>query len=249
MTFDGVRAKLAGVLETPDREPTAYAIFAHCFTCSKDFKAAVRISTRCAEAGSPSFASTSTGLGDSEGDFAETNLSSNVDDVVAAAAYLDLSHGPASLMVGHSLGGAASSQRRTGCRRFARSRPSQRLLALSTCRRPCCARRRSWPRGKNPRSTSLVGAYACGVQLLDDLREHNIRDCLLRLERALMIFHSPVDTVVGIDQAALLFKSARHPKSFVSLDQADHLLLKDPRDAQYVGEVLAAWASRYVSNR
>lgn len=247
VTFDGARAKLAGVLETPDGSPDAYAIFAHCFTCSKDFKAAVRISRALCGRGVAVLRFDFTGLGESEGDFADTNLSSNVDDVVAAAAYLDLSYGPASLMVGHSLGGAAV---------IAAAHRVSSVRAVATIATPAGTEHLQTTLLKKAPELAEGGESEVDIagrsirvrgQLLEDLREHSIRDYLRELDRALMIFHSPVDTVVGIDQAALLFKSARHPKSFVSLDQADHLLAKDPRDAQYVGEVLAAWASRYVS--
>ena len=246
VTFDGVMGRLAGVLETPDTEPLAYALFAHCFTCSKDFKAAVRIARALCGRGFAVLRFDFTGLGDSEGDFAETNLSSNVDDLVAAAAYLDLEHGPPALMVGHSLGGAAvlAAARRVSSVRaiatIASPAGTEHLQATLLRKAPGLAQ------GADSEVEIAGRPIRVRQQLLEDLSEHNLRDCVRKLDRALMIFHSPVDTVVGIDQAAILFTTARHPKSFVSLDQADHLLLADPRDAQYVGEVLASWASRYV---
>lgn len=246
LQFDGVMGRLAGILETPSSEPLAYALFAHCFTCSKDFKAAVRIARALCARGFAVLRFDFTGLGESEGEFTESSFSSNVDDLVAAAAFLDLHYAPPSLMVGHSLGGAAV---------LAAAHRVSSAKALATIASPAGTEHlQSALLHKAPELASggeaeveIAGrAVRVRSRLLDDLRAHNIRDCVRKLDRALMIFHSPIDSVVGIDQAAALFQAARHPKSFVSLDNADHLLIRDPRDAEYVGEVLASWASRYV---
>ncbi len=246
ITFDGPLGKLAGVLETPDETPRAFALFAHCFTCSKDFKAAVRIARALCQRGFSVLRFDFTGLGDSEGDFATTTFSSNLDDLVAAAAYLETQHKAPSLLVGHSLGGAAvlaAAARMPSARAvatIASPAGTENLHAKLVRKAPELAK------GADSEVDIAGRRIRIGPQLIEDLREHSIRDHVRNLGRALMIFHSPVDGVVDIDQAGVLFKAARHPKSFVSLDQADHLLLRDPRDAAYVGEVLASWASRYV---
>jgi len=246
VTFDGGQGRLAGVLETPDGTPEAHALFAHCFTCSKDFKTAVRISRALCARGFAVLRFDFTGLGDSEGEFADTNFSSNVDDLVAAAAYLDFEHGPARLMVGHSLGGAAvlaSAHRVSSVRALATIASPAGTDHLQTT---LLRQAPELDQGADSQIEIAGRRVRVRAQLLEDLRSHQLLSCVRKLDRALMIFHSPADRVVGIDQAATIFQAARHPKSFVSLDQADHLLLRDPRDAQYVGEVLAAWASRYV---
>lgn len=246
ITFDGPLGQLAGVLETPDGEPRAFALFAHCFTCSKDFKAAVRIARALCQRGFSVLRFDFTGLGDSEGDFATTTFSSNLDDLTAAASYLEAHQQAPSLLVGHSLGGAAvlaAAARMPSARAvatIASPAGTENLQAKLVRKAPELAK------GADSEVDIAGRRIRIGPQMIEDLREHNIRDHVRNLGRAFMIFHSPIDNVVDIDQAGVLFKAARHPKSFVSLDQADHLLLRDPRDAAYVGEVLASWASRYV---
>jgi putative redox protein len=237
--------ELVGRLEMPDGEPSAYALFAHCFTCSKDLKAAGWISRALVERGIAVFRFDFTGLGESEGDFADTNFSSNLEDLVAAGDHLREHYEAAKILIGHSLGGAAV---------LAAARHFEEAVAVATVGAPSDTQHLGdMLRSKAPEieeqgvaEVSLAGRrFTLKRQLLDDLEEQSMRDCIGGLDRALLIFHSPFDEVVGIDHARRIYEAAKHPKSFVSLDDADHLLTRQ-RDARYVGEVLAAWAGRYV---
>ena len=244
--FDGAGgARLAARLHRPATSPRAYALFAHCFTCSKDLRAAVHISRALAERGIATLRFDFTGLGESEGEFAETGFSSNVDDLVAAAAYLREHYGPPSILVGHSLGGAAV---------IAAAHRIAEVRAVATIGAPFDpAHVRSLIDREAP---DLAERGECEITLagrrfrvrksfLDDIEEQPQRERIRTLDRALLVFHSPQDEIVGIDDARSIYEAARHPKSFVSLDGADHLLT-DVADAAYVGAVLACWATRYV---
>jgi uncharacterized OsmC-like protein/fermentation-respiration switch protein FrsA (DUF1100 family) len=229
----------------PDGEVVACALFAHCFTCSKDLKAVVNISRALTQQRIAVLRFDFTGLGESEGDFADTSFSSNIEDLVAAAEYMARELDAPAILVGHSLGGAAVLQ--------AASRiPSVR--AVATIGAPFDpghvkhlfegSLEEIEERGEA--DVILAGRrFTVGRQFVRDLDGHRMEETIAGLGRPLLIFHSPVDQTVGIDNAALIYKAARHPKSFVSLDDADHLLL-DPRDSLYVGSVLAAWAHRYI---
>lgn len=241
--------QLVGRLELPDppgSEPAAYALFAHCFTCSKDLKAAGWISRALVARGIAVFRFDFTGIGESAGDFEDTNFSSNLQDLEAAADFLRREHGAPQILIGHSLGGAAVLA-------AAASIPEARAVATIAAPsdtdhlRETLVRRAPELEERDEAEVDLGGrTFRIKKQLLEDLREGNLQRAVAELGRALLVFHSPVDRVVGIEHARRIYEAAKHPKSFVSLDQADHLLLEDPRDARYVGEVLAAWASRYV---
>ena len=240
-------ADLVGLLETPSSPPTAYALFAHCFTCSKDLKAAGWISRVLVERGIAVLRFDFTGLGESEGDFADTNFSSNLADLVAAGDWLREHREPARILVGHSLGGAAV---------LAAARRFPEALAVATIGAPSdTGHLGELLRSRAPEierrgvaEVSLAGrSFTVKRQLLDDLAETSMRDCIQGLGLPLLVFHSPLDEVVGIDHARRIYEAAKHPKSFVSLDDADHLLTRQ-RDARYAGEVLAAWAGRYVDD-
>ena len=186
-----------------------------------------------------------TGLGESEGDFADTSFVSNVDDLVAAARYLEVEHASPKILVGHSLGGAAVIQ-------AAAEVPS--AVAVATIGAPAdpahVTRLLTGSideiRQQGEAEVMLAGRrFRIGEKFLDDLEETRQNERIRSLDRALIIFHSPVDMIVDIDNAARIYSTARHPKSFISLDRADHLLT-DPSDASYVGEVLAAWARKYL---
>ncbi len=245
--FEGALGeRLAARLELPDGEPRAFALFAHCFTCSKDLKAVVRISRALAERGVGVFRFDFTGLGESEGDFADTDFSSNLEDLVAAAGYLGERWGGPQILVGHSLGGVAVLA-------AAKRIPSARLVATIGAPSDTDHLRRTLL----DRAPELAEAAEAEVdlagrrirvrrQLLEDLARQNVEQAIAGLGLPLLIFHSPVDRVVGIDHARRIYQAAKHPKSFVSLDGADHLLLERPQDARFVGEVLSAWASRFV---
>ncbi len=240
--------ELVGRLEGPDTEPTAYALFAHCFTCSKDLKAAGWISRALVERGIAVLRFDFTGLGESEGDFAATNFSSNLDDLVAAAEALRARYRAPRILVGHSLGGAAV---------LAAAARVPETAAVATIGAPSdTAHLRELLVRRAPDLTTRQGADEAEValgartfrirrQLLDDLEEDHLRPAIETLHKPLLVFHSPLDEVVAIENAQRILAAARHPKSFVSLDNADHLLTRE-RDARWVGEVLAAWARRYV---
>jgi len=247
LSFPGASGdSLSGRLEQPVGAPWATALFAHCFTCSKDLKAVRRISRSLAEAGVAVFSFDFTGLGESEGVFADTNFSSNVEDLEAAARFLAERGNAPSLLIGHSLGGAAvlaAAHRLPGIEAVATisapSDPAHLVDTLETAA-PGLAER-------GEATAVLAGRrFTVKRQLLDDLQNQRLLDLVRTLKRPLLIFHSPVDKVVGIDHAAALFGAAKHPKSFVSLDGADHLLLDDPADAEFIGRMLTAWATRYV---
>jgi len=243
-------ANLAGRLERPDGSPRAYALFAHCFTCGKDAKAAVRISRALAERGIAVLRFDFTGLGESEGDFAGTGFSSNLEDLVAAADFLRSHYQAPQLLVGHSLGGAAAL---AAAARIPESR------AVSTIGAPADTRHlretllaRAPHLAEEPETeaaeVSLGGRrFRIGRGLLADLEEGRVEPAVAALGRALLLFHSPVDEIVGIEHARRLFEAAAHPKSFISLDGADHLLLADQQDSRFVAELLAAWSGRYLA--
>jgi putative redox protein len=238
-------ASLAARIERPAGSPRAWALFAHCFTCSKDLESVHRLSRSLVEEGIAVLRFDFTGIGESEGDFAETNFSSNLDDLEAAAAYLAEQHESPRILIGHSLGGAAV---------LAVAPRLEGVVAVATIGAPSDpAHLRSTVLAdvdldrQEEAEVSIAGrSFRIRRQLFDDLAEQRLLDSLAELDRALLILHSPVDEVVGIDHARKLFDAARHPKSFVALDGADHLLLEDPGTAVWAGKVLASWASRYL---
>ena len=258
--FPGSRgARLAGRIETPEGEPAAYALFAHCFTCSKDLKSAGGISRELLARGIAVLRFDFTGLGDSSGDFADTNFSSNVEDLVAAAAFLRRERQAPALLVGHSLGGLAMLAAAPGIPEALAvatiGAPSDtgHLGAKLAARVPALggagdrADGGGGTAGEEIFELDLGGVRPVRIrrQLLEDLAADHLHGVLPALGRPLLLFHSPVDRVVGIEHAERLFLAARHPKSFVSLGDADHLL-SNPRNAVQVGAVLAAWAGRYL---
>ncbi|MGE3449227.1 MAG: alpha/beta hydrolase family protein, partial [Microbacteriaceae bacterium] len=248
VTFSGANGdELAAQLDLPEGEPAAYALFAHCFTCSKDIAAATRISRGLVAEGFGVLRFDFTGLGASGGEFANTNFSSNVGDLVRAAAMLSDRYRPPALLVGHSLGGAAV---------LAAAQQIPEAAAVATIGAPFDPAHIGglFPSetlaelDRNGEADVVLAGRTFRVRrsLLDDANAHNLEAVLAQLRRPLLVFHSPTDAIVGIDNARRIFEAARHPKSFISLDRADHLLSR-PADAAYVATVLAAWASRYVS--
>lgn len=246
ITFKGHNGDtLAARLDKPEGPHLATAIFAHCFTCSKDITAARRIATRLAAMGIAVLRFDFTGLGHSDGEFANTSFTSNVEDLIAAATELSERNMPASLLVGHSLGGAAviaAAPRISGIRAVATlgapSDPSHVIHQfesyLDTIKRNGSA------------EVPLAGrSIRIGADFIRDVTQSSLETALTDLDAALLVLHSPTDDVVGIDNAATIFTTARHPKSYITLDDADHLLTK-PRDADYAAEVIATWADRYL---
>ena len=238
---------LAGLLETPPENVTIarYAIFAHCFTCGKDIAAASRISRALSARGIAVLRFDFTGLGNSDGDFANSNFSSNVQDLLAAAVKLKSEYAAPQLLIGHSLGGAAV---------LSAAQQIESIRAVATIGSPATAKHVEHLFQAGADLIAKQGEASIGIggrqflikkQLLDDIDRYNSTAGIKNLNAALIVFHSPVDKTVSIDQAAEIYQAARHPKSFISLDDADHLLSK-AKDANYVGATLAAWASRYL---
>ena len=238
--------QLAARLDLPgDRKPLAYTLFAHCFTCTKNIKAAHYISRALTEAGLAVMRFDFTGLGDSEGNFSDTNFSSNVEDLVAAAGFLEKQYSAPRVLIGHSLGGAAVIK-------AALQLPAVKaVVSIAAPADPDHVTVSLGPSAQTIRKAGraeveLVGRrFTIKKQFLDDLQFANMKTTLGQLNRALLVLHSPLDQTVGVENAAQIFQAAKHPKSFVSLDKADHLL-SDPDDSSYAGRLIAAWASRYV---
>lgn len=238
---------LVARLDRPvDGEPLAYALFAHCFTCTKNLRAVGHLSRSLTEQGIAVLRFDFTGLGESEGEFADTTFSSNVEDLVAAARFLEAEYEAPQLLVGHSLGGAAVIQ-------AADVLPSVRAVAtLGAPFDPGHVRglfaESADEIARAGKATVDLGGRPFTIKkaFLDDLETHHVQEVLGRLGRALLVLHSPLDETVGIENARLIYEAARHPKSFVTLDDADHLL-SDEADARYAGAVLGVWARRYLS--
>ena len=238
---------LAGRLELPkNRQPHNFAIFAHCFTCNKNLNAVRNIGQALANAGFGVLRFDFTGLGESDGDFENTNFSGNVNDLIAAAEYLKENYMAPTLLIGHSLGGAAvifASAQIPSVKAVAvinsPSSPAHVMQLLKSSAQEII---------KNGKAiVNLAGRdFTIKKQFLDDLENKPLTEIVNKFDKALLILHSPQDTTVWIKNAEEIFKAARHPKSFVSLDGADHLLSKK-EDSQYVGNVIAGWASRYVN--
>lgn len=236
---------LHALLETPVAEPSAYALFAHCFTCSIESRAAKRVAEALAARGIAVLRFDFTGLGASEGDFANTDFSSNVDDLVAAADHLRRTRRAPALLIGHSLGGAAV---------LAAAGRVPEATAVATIAAPSdpgqvtslFTEQVELIRQHGHGEVNLGGRSFCiRREFLDDVAEQNLLARVAGLHKALLVLHSPTDQVVSIESASRIFLAAKHPKSFVSLDDADHLLGRR-RDAAYAAEVIAAWSQRYL---
>lgn len=237
--------KLAARLDLPFREPIAYALFAHCFTCSKDNLAAFRISKALTQHGIAVLRFDFTGLGNSEGDFANTNFSSNVQDLIQAADFLRDNYQAPQLLIGHSLGGAAI---------LVASENIAEVKALVTIAAPAdvahvkhiLADDIKSIEAKGDATVSIAGRqFHIKKQFLQDLDKHHLAEVVGKIDKALLFFHSQVDAIVNIENAYTLFAAAKSAKSFVSLDGADHLLSRK-EDSAYVANVLAAWVMPYL---
>ncbi|PSQ74047.1 MAG: osmotically inducible protein C [Bacteroidetes bacterium QH_9_64_21] len=239
---------LAARLDIPEGEsPCAFALFAHCFTCSKDLRAVGAISRTLNRRGIAVLRFDFTGLGESEGDFADTNFSSNVDDLVVAADFLADQYESPRILVGHSLGGAAVLQA---------AHRIDSVQAVSTIGAPYDPEHVTRHledavddiQTQGEARITLAGrTFTIRKQFLDDLAATRMEETIRTLDRPLLIFHSPIDQTVGVENAARIFEAAKHPKSFMSLDDASHLLT-DRADAEHVGTVLGAWAGTYVDH-
>lgn len=238
--------ELAARLDKPvDDDPVAYALFAHCFTCTKNLKAVKHISRGLTDQGIAVLRFDFTGLGESEGTFEQTTFSSNVEDLVDVANHLASAYSGPSVLVGHSLGGAAMLQAASGI-------PSAKaVVTIAAPYRPehieSLLDESIEEIEEQGAATVRIGGrpFTISREFLNDVRGSKPREAIAGLKRALLIFHSPIDKVVGVDNASDIFEAAKHPKSFVSLDEADHLL-SDENDARYIGTVLSAWARKYI---
>lgn len=237
---------LAGLLDLPTGQtPRAMALFAHCFSCSKDIAAARVIAKSLAMQGFGVLRFDFTGLGDSEGSFADTNFSTNLDDLVAAANWLEAEYGGPDILIGHSLGGAAV---------VAVASRLDQVRAVATIGAPSDAEhvinsfasRLDEIDMRGEAEVLLAGRpFTIKKQFVSDVSGAKVRDAVATLGRPILVMHAPLDAVVGIDNASGLFVNAKHPKSFVSLDTADHLLTQR-EDAEYAADVIVHWVSRYL---
>jgi putative redox protein len=234
---------LRGMLESPDQNVSNYALFAHCFTCGKDIAAASRIARTLTEKGIAVLRFDFTGLGNSDGDFSNTNYSSNVEDLKAAADFLKLNYRAPSLLIGHSLGGAAVLS-------VAHQLPE--VKAIATIGAPHEAQHVVHNFAADVDTINQEGQaevtlgfrkFVIKKQFIDDVAQSESK--IGSLKKALLVMHSPMDSTVNIAEAEKIYKDAKHPKSFVSLDNADHLV-SNKGDADYIATTIAAWASRYI---
>jgi len=239
---------LAGLLELPEEgKLITFALFAHCFTCSKDIAAASRISRYLRRSGIAVLRFDFTGIGSSKGDFSDTNFSSNIEDIISAADFLRREFQAPGVLIGHSLGGAAV---------IAAATKIPEVRAVATIGAPSDPthidhffREDIEKICKEGEACFNIGGrqFKIKKQFIEDISKQNLDEHLSRFNRALLVFHSPQDEIVGIEHARNIFEKAKHPKSFVSLDNADHLLKKRV-DSEYVASVLSSWATRYINN-
>lgn len=248
VSFSGSDGRLlAGRFDEPQGEPLGYAIFSHCFTCTKDLKSINRISRACAEGGLGVLRFDFAGLGESAGNFAATNFTTNVVDILAAAKFLEEQRTPPGLLIGHSLGGAAmivaaaKLPQVRGVAVIGTPSHTGHLAELLVEQRPHF--------GSEPESPVTIGGqqYTLRRQLVDDLARQDLPAAVRGLNRPLLVFHSPVDETVSVEHGEQLFALAAEPKNFIALPSADHLLIRDPADIRYVADVLLAWGRRYLA--
>jgi putative redox protein len=247
VTFNGSQGHaLAGILDLPtDGEARVFALFAHCFTCSKNLRAVGNISRALTEAGIGLLRFDFTGLGDSEGDFSATNFSSNVKDLVAAAGFLREHYAAPQMIMGHSLGGAAV---------LHAAKSIAELKAVVTIGAPSIPSHVLHHFADHTDEIEKIGRKEVSLQgrrfvfekhFLDDVKSIDLAPSIGELNKALLVLHSPLDDTVDVSHAGRIYQAAKHPKSFVSLDNADHLLNK-AEDAFYAGKLVAAWSARYL---
>ena len=244
----GADRTLAGRLYAPDHGPArAYAVFAHCFTCTKNLTASRNIAKAMSEQGIATLVFDFTGLGESEGDFADSNFSTNVEDLVAAADFLEDEYEAPRILVGHSLGGTAVLKAAAAI---------DSAVAVATIASPAEAAHVSHLLASSREDIERDGEaevllagrpFRIRKQFLDDIAGQNVLDAVRTLRKAYLVLHAPLDDTVQIDNASTLFAAAKHPKSFVSLDDADHLLSR-ASDSRYAGAVIAQWAARFLED-
>lgn len=244
--FESQGIALSGLLEIPAGKVKAFALFAHCFTCGKDIAAASRISRALVQQSFAVFRFDFTGLGNSDGDFSNSNFSSNLDDLLAAANYLRAEYLAPELIIGHSLGGTAA---------LMMANKVEECKAVVTISAPASAEhvKHNFAASVNTIEKEGLARVKLGLreftikkQFLEDIAYYN--KSLFKLDKkALLVMHSPLDETVAIDEAETIYQWAKHPKSFVSLDQADHLL-SNKADSEYVANTIAGWSSKYITS-
>jgi len=238
--------ELSGRIEFPDiKQPHSFAIFAHCFTCNKNFSAVTNICKALNNEGFAVLRFDFTGLGESEGDFTETTFSSNIEDLLDAAGFLEKNHQAPSLIIGHSLGGAAAVF-------SAKLLDSvNAVVTIASSSSPDHLTKILGSVKEKADEKGYAQAIIAGRKIIltkeffEDISSKNMKEALGELRKPILIFHSPQDKLVGIENAAEIFIAAKHPKSFISLDGADHLL-SDKRDSLFAGSIIAEWAKRYI---
>jgi len=240
--------ELSARLDLPDnKSPEAYVLFAHCFTCNKNLTAVRTISKALTSNGFGVLRFDFTGLGESEGDFEDTNFSSNVQDLIAASSYLEQEFEAPKLLIGHSLGGAAVIF-------AAKAIPS--ILAVVTIGAPSCPQHIQHLIKSNLEEIKESGiaevmiggrSFFIKQQFLDDINSKNLARTVKNFKKSLLVMHSPQDKTVGIENASEIYAAAMHPKSFISLNGADHLL-SNKEDSFYVGNLIASWVLRYIKS-
>lgn len=238
---------LSGYLELPeDNNPKAFAIFSHCFTCNKNLINVKFISQTLSENGIATLRFDFAGLGDSEGDFAKTDFTSNINDLMDAVSFLEKNYESPKLLVGHSLGGAASIQA---------ADKIESVKAIVTIGTPSTLDhiKRVLTHKIDEimdRGSALVDVAGRDIEIgrdfVEDLPRYSIKRALNDLHKPILIMHSPEDEMVNIEHATNIFMAARHPKSFISLDNVDHLI-KSVKDAKYIGNLISAWSTKYIS--
>ncbi len=237
---------LSARLDMPDGEVRAYALLAHCFTCNKSLKAAGHIAKGLLDQGIVVFRFDFTGLGESQGDFSETNFTTNVQDILSAANFMAQQGYVVNILVGHSLGGTAV------LKAAGLIESVQAVVTIASPASPSHvaeqfsdAKKKIAAHGEA--SVVLAGRnFTIKQQFIDDLEASSVMADVRQLKKALLVMHAPLDETVGIENAAIIFQTAHHPKSYISLDQADHLL-SQVSDARYVGQLIATWAERYLN--
>jgi len=238
---------LAGRIDKPDGESKACALFAHCFTCSKNLKAVGNVTKALAKKGVETLRFDFTGLGESEGDFANTNFSSNIDDLVAAADFMASRQMAPAILIGHSLGGAAVLQAAH------RIKSSIAVVTIGAPSEPKHVEHHFESSKKEIEENGEAVVKLAGrpfkvkKQFLDDLEETRMDGFIEKLNKALLVMHAPLDETVGIDNAAHIYKKAKHPKSFITLHKADHLLMNEIY-SRYAGSLIAEWADIYLED-
>lgn len=246
VAFEGPHGKLSGKLDLPDGRPRAYGVFAHCFTCSKDVLAANRIAQGLAAQGVAMLRFDFAGLGASAGDFGDTNFSSNVEDLIAAAGFLRQHFAAPQLLVGHSMGGTAVL---AAAHRIPESTAVVTIAAPSDPQyvvNALFSRHLDMLAQLGTARVKLAGRdFNIRQQFVEDAARHRLAECIAHLGRALLVMHAPNDDTVALANALRIFEMAQYPKSFISLDGIDHLVT-GREDAAQVAGMIAAWSARYI---